>query len=177
MSAKIRITDLARPELTDVQRLAHEYGESLALDMSSQGILTEASLRTGLDDFGALDFVDRLSLWLDEVGQDPDRLRIANLSLRNSCVRYVSNRLLTHDLLRRHPEIHDIKIERPIIILGLPRTGTTHLLNLLSADQSMRSMPLWESYEPIPMPGDGAGLMVAIRVMCGAPKSGNKCKS
>ena len=157
MSAKIRITDLGRPDLTDVQRLAHEYGESLALDMSPQGILAEASLRTGLDDFGALDFVDRMSLWLDEVGQDPDRLRIANLSLRNSCVRYASNRLLTHDLLRRHPEIHDIKIERPIIILGLPRTGTTHLLNLLSADQSMRSMPLWESYEPIPMPGDGAG--------------------
>lgn len=151
---KIHISDLAEPQLTDMQRLAHQYGETLTLDMSLNGVLEDAVARTGLTDFGATDFTYRLSLWLDEVGQDPDRLGIGNLSLRNSCVRYASNRLLTQDLLQRHPEIHDIKIERPIIIVGLPRTGTTHLLNLLSADQSLRSMPLWESYEPIAQRGE-----------------------
>ena len=157
MTTKIRISDLREPQLSDLQKMARDYGESLSLDMSSAGILQEAMTRTGLDDFGPMDFVGRLNMWLDEVAHDPDRLGIGQLSLRNSCVRYAANRLLTHDLLRRHPEIHDIKIERPIIIVGLPRTGTTHLLNVLSADDRLRSMPLWESYEPIPMVGEDAG--------------------
>ena len=44
------------------------------------------------------------------------------------------NRLLLTTSLKRHPEILDIPIERPIVIAGLPRTGTTHLHNLLAAD-------------------------------------------
>ena len=151
---KIRISDLQNPQLSDLQFLARDYGETLSLDMSAERILEEATTRTGLTDFGPADFVARLDMWLDEVGNDPDRLGIGRLSLRNSCLRYASNRLLAHDLLRRHPEIHDIKIVRPIIILGLPRTGTTHLLNVLSADAHLRSLPLWESYEPIPIAGE-----------------------
>jgi hypothetical protein len=37
----------------------------------------------------------------------------------------------------------------PIVICGLPRTGTTHLHNLLSADPALRSLPYWESLEPV----------------------------
>ena len=153
---KIRISDLQNPQLSDLQKLARDYGETLSLDMSAESILEEATTRTGLTDFGPTDFVARLDMWLDEVGNDPDRLGIGRLSLRNSCLRYASNRLLAHDLLRRHPEIHDIKIVRPIIIPGLPRTGTTHLLNVLSADAHLRSLPLWESYEPIPIAGESS---------------------
>jgi len=53
----------------------------------------------------------------------------------------IKNRLLIQDVLIRHPEIHDIEITRPIIIAGLPRTGTTHLHNLISADPALRSLP------------------------------------
>jgi len=158
MPTKIRISDLGDPQLSDIQQMARDYGDSLSLDMSSAGVLGDAIARTGLDDFGPMDFVDRLDMWLEEVASDPDRLGIGQLSLRNSCVRYASNRLLTRDLLRRHPEIHDIRITRPIIIIGLPRTGTTHLLNVLSADTRLRSMPLWESYEPIAMPHEAPGV-------------------
>ncbi|MFM8563473.1 MAG: sulfotransferase family protein [Acidimicrobiia bacterium] len=158
MPTKIRISDLGDPQLSDIQQMARDYGDSLSLDMSSAGVLGDAIARTGLDDFGPMDFVDRLDMWLEEVASDPDRLGIGQLSLRNSCVRYAANRLLTRDLLRRHPEIHDIRITRPIIIVGLPRTGTTHLLNVLSADTRLRSMPLWESYEPIAMPHEAPGV-------------------
>ena len=37
----------------------------------------------------------------------------------------------------------------PIVICGLPRTGTTHLHNLMSADPALRSLPYWESLEPV----------------------------
>src|SRR5262249_61288493 len=55
-------------------------------------------------------------------------------------------------LSRRPPEIGREPIERPIIIAGLPRTGTTHLHNLISQDPSLRSLPYWESLEPVPDP-------------------------
>jgi len=61
---------------------------------------------------------------------------------------------LIQDLLLRHPEIHKVTIMAPIIVAGLPRSGTTHLLNLMAADQRLRALPLWESYEPVPMPGE-----------------------
>ena len=61
---------------------------------------------------------------------------------------------MIHDTQQRHPEIHDEQIDRPIIIAGLPRSGTTHLVNLIAADTRLQSLPLWESYEPVPHPGE-----------------------
>jgi hypothetical protein len=59
------------------------------------------------------------------------------------------NRLLLEDLVKRHPEILSETIAKPIVICGLPRTGTTHLHNLMSSDPAFRSLPYWESVEPI----------------------------
>jgi len=67
-------------------------------------------------------------------------------------VQLLKNRLLLTDLLTRHPEVLEIELEPPIIIAGLPRTGTTHLHNLLASDPGLRSLPYWESLEPIPLP-------------------------
>ena len=69
----------------------------------------------------------------------------------------LKNRLLIEDLLGRHPEILDEQIVAPIIICGLPRTGTTHLHNLMSADPALRSLPYWESLEPVLPASRGPG--------------------
>ena len=62
---------------------------------------------------------------------------------------------LRHEALwRDNPEIGDVEVSRPIIIAGLPRTGTTHLLNLISVDSRLRSLQYWESLEPFPAPGE-----------------------
>jgi hypothetical protein len=50
-----------------------------------------------------------------------------------------------------------VQLGAPIIVVGLPRSGTTHLVNLIAADDRLRSMPLWEGYEPVPLRGDGPG--------------------
>jgi hypothetical protein len=72
-------------------------------------------------------------------------------------LKYAVNRLRIRDLLKQHPEILDIEIEKPVIVIGLPRSGTTNLVNLLAADSRFRSMPLWESYEPVPDPTEAVG--------------------
>jgi len=76
------------------------------------------------------------------------------MNLRNYLVRYAANRLLLQDLWKREPGILETEIRAPVIVAGLPRSGTTHLVNLLAADRRFRSLPLWESYEPVPLPGE-----------------------
>jgi hypothetical protein len=148
----IRITDLTAPRFSDVQRIALRYGDDHPVELTESAVLDAARLRTGLDSFGADDFRARMNLWLDDVDADVDRTGLGRRMIFDYCVRYAANRQRIVDLLTRHPEIRETPIEAPIIVVGLPRSGTTHLLNLLSADTRLRSLPLWESYEPVADP-------------------------
>lgn len=157
LTEKIAIPDLAQPVLSDIQREALQFTETLVVDFNIDSILADAKRKTQLDDFGADGFGEdnwlrRLQLLCDEWGGDDGLTNIGKLSLRNKLVLFARNRLLIRDLLKRHPEIHDEKIEQPVIVCGLPRSGTTHLVNLLAADSRLRSLPLWESYEPVLSP-------------------------
>jgi hypothetical protein len=67
---------------------------------------------------------------------------------------FLKGRLRVVDHLKRHPEILDLDVPAPLIIAGLPRTGTTHLHSLLGADPGLRSLPYWEAQEPLPAPGE-----------------------
>jgi len=154
---RIRIEDLAEPVLTDFQKTALDFTESRPVELTMGAVLNAANEAIGLDDFGPDDFHERLDLMLREVDEDPERTGLGRLSLYNDAVRWASNRLLIHDLLKKHPEIDDVEITRPIIVIGLPRSGTTHLVNLIGADQRLRSMPLWEGQAPVPGPGDAPG--------------------
>lgn len=153
----IRIEDLRHPILDEGQKAAMAYGESQKVTLTVDAVLAAAAQQTGLDDFGPTDFHERLALWLAEVDDDPNRTGLGRLIHWNDCVRYAGTRLRIRDLLKRHPEIHDQKIQKPIIVIGLPRSGTTHLVNLVASDQRLRSMPLWEGQEPVPDPREKPG--------------------
>ncbi|MFP8875782.1 MAG: sulfotransferase [Myxococcota bacterium] len=154
---KIRIEDLAKPILTEAQKQALAQGEQTEVDLSVPSVLSAAVERTGLENFGPDDFRERLALWLSEMDEDPERTGLGRMIHWNDCVRYAANRLRMHDLVARHPEIHEQEIRQPIIVVGLPRSGTTHLVNLIAADQRLRSIPLWESQEPVPDPREKPG--------------------
>src|SRR5260370_8877588 len=75
---------------------------------------------------------------------------LGRLLLRQMLLQLLTPRLLVQDLVIRHPEILELPVPSPIVILGLPRTGTTHLHNLMSCDPGLRSLPYWESLQPVP---------------------------
>ncbi|MCU0311843.1 MAG: sulfotransferase [Acidimicrobiales bacterium] len=154
---EIRIDDLAEPVLNDVQRMGLEYGETVRTELSVDAVCEAAVAATGLDDFGPDDFRERLDVQLSEMDADPERTGLGRLLMFGDCARYAANRLRIHDLLRRQPEILDVEIVKPVIVVGLPRSGTTNLVNLLASDSRFRSMPLWESYEPVPDPRESVG--------------------
>jgi hypothetical protein len=115
-----------------------------------------ARVDTGLDDFGADDYRERLDLYLSDLrGIDMHGPGIVNF--HSQLVQWLKNRLLLTELLKRHPEIPDVELLPPVVIAGLPRTGTTHLHNMLSAAPTFRSLPYWESVEPFPLAAE-AGL-------------------
>ena len=150
----ITIDDLSAPVLTEAAQAAMEMVADMSVALNPDDILAEAKDTLSLEDFGDMEFMPRLSLLCEEWGQDKTINNLGLLGLRGKLVTFAKNRLLIKDLLTCHPEIHDVKIDAPIIVAGLPRSGTTHLLNLLAADSRLRSLPLWESYEPVPTPGE-----------------------
>ena len=148
------ITDMRSPVLSDVQKAALAGAAQEEFDFSSEAILAAAKKQTGLDDFGSMDFVERLDLWCECVEEDEFLSAVGRAALWSMFLRYASDRLRVEDICKRHPEILDIKIDRPIIVAGPPRSGTTHLLGLLSADERLRSLPWWEAIAPVPTAED-----------------------
>jgi hypothetical protein len=147
----VRIDDLAEPRYADDVRAILDFME----DAGSQLVLEPAGLKqaamaeTGLDDFGAADFEPRLELLCRAMREEGGFNGAGVLQQHTFIAGLLKNRLLVEDLVTRHPEILDEQISAPIIICGLPRTGTTHLHNLMSADPALRSLPYWESLEPV----------------------------
>jgi Sulfotransferase family len=154
---EIRIRDLARPQLSELQQNVRAAAERIEVRFEADGLLAEAVRRTGLEDFGADDFRARLDVWLEAMREDDNASGAGRVGLWNDVLRYLINRLRVEDAIRRHPEILEQEISKPIIVVGLPRSGTTHLVNLIAADRRLRSLPYWESREPVPIPGEGPG--------------------
>jgi hypothetical protein len=144
----MRIDDLAAPRQTEAALAAIATAAQVSVVLTVDAVLESARVQTGLSDFGAMDFAERLGIMLRSAEEDGLN-EMGRLLFFNDMVRYAANRLLVEDVIRRHPEILDIPIDRPIIILGMPRTGTTHLVNMIAADKRLRSLPYWESLHPV----------------------------
>lgn len=73
-------------------------------------------------------------------------------SMRGTLINTLANRLKVEDYLQKHPQLLDAPIEKPMFVFGLPRTGTTLLINLLNTDPERRSFLRWESLNSVPPP-------------------------
>ena len=122
--------------------------------LTSEALHTAARDATGLNDFGDDDYRERLDVYLAALVGLDELHDCGRVNFFSQLSQWLKNRLLLTDLLRRHPEIHDIELAPPVIIAGLPRTGTTHLHNMLAACPTFRTMPYWESAEPFPLPAE-----------------------
>ncbi len=152
----IDFDDLTSPRLTDVQRQILEFTEARRVDLDIGAMLAEAVDQAGADDLDDSDgFGERLAAHVAAIEADEGLTQLTRTSLRQRVVRLLRNRLSLVDLVKRYPEIESIGIEKPLIVVGMPRSGTTHLVNLIAADPRRRALPYWESQEPIPAPGQG----------------------
>jgi len=154
---EVRIGDLREPRRTAEEQALHDAAVAMHVDLAVGGIVGEARSTTGLDDFGDETLVDRLTAQVAAVEADTGLSGLGRYIVRRRLVGLLAARLRFEDFVRRHPEALEVELERPVIVVGLPRSGTTHLVNLLAADSRFRSMPWWEVVEPTPVLGDGPG--------------------
>ena len=148
MSNKITINDLSNPTLTEFQKTAKNYGETLKVELTSEAVIQKASEKSKLQDFGDEDFISRLDILMQSVSNDEGLAGIGKLGIFNDQVRYAENRLKFERFKKKFPEYNEEVISKPIIIIGLPRSGTTHLLNLIASDSRLKSIPYWQSLRP-----------------------------
>lgn len=154
----IRITDLRNPERDSGQQALYESALAMTVDLDPDQLVAAARKRTGLRSFGADHTVlDRLAAQVRAVEADTGLTGLGRYMIRRRLIGLLSARLRFEDFVRRFPEALEIPLDPPVVVMGLPRSGTTHLVNLLAADRRLRSLPWWEAAEPIPVWGDGPG--------------------
>jgi len=122
------------------------------MPLSVPALLDAARAATGLEDFGDPSFRDGLEVLVDAIEHEANPNEAGRMGLAGQITGYLSERLRIEGCYRRHPEIAAQRIEGPIFITGLPRTGTTALSHLLAADPDTRSLRMWESQAPTPPP-------------------------
>ena len=131
--------------------------------LESQAILAEAQRRAGLSDFGDPAFREPLEVLLRSLRKEARLNAVGRAMQFERNVGLLVNRLRTEDGYRRHPEIADERIERPLVIVGLARTGTTMLHRMMASDPRWLALLWYESRNPAPFP-DSEGAAVDPRV-------------
>lgn len=147
------ITDLADPRLPDEfrqldERIARRDPHSALVP---ERLLAEASELSGLDDFGDDWFRAPLEMLCWSLRTEADLSPLGALSQRIQLVRLLSARLRVEKLIADNPAIETEPAGSPVVIAGLPRSGTTFLHGLLGCDPGMRALAADESEGP-PLP-------------------------
>jgi hypothetical protein len=125
-------------------------GQSL---LASESLLHEIACRmTGLDDFGDSDYLAGLRILLRSYDEDVDLTEQGRTMSAGMCIVALAGRLTSEAAWAAHPEYRDVEIERPVIIIGLPRTGTTALHRMLCRDAKHQGLELWLAQTPMPRP-------------------------
>lgn len=121
--------------------------------LNAANLLDAARRETGLSDFGDASFREPLERLVAALNTEA-RLNVAGYAYFGERIRNILiTRLRAEDWFRRYPEILEEEIHTPLVIVGLPRTGTTMMHRTISADHRMYS-PLWyEVRFPVPLPG------------------------
>ena len=139
-------------------RLANHLGTGLAgagLDipaLEAERLLSRASRKTGLNDFGDDSFREGLTRLVDGLNHEAQLSQVGRIVAHYNLVDHLCVRLRLVDYRKHRSEVAQQSIERPVFILGLPRTGTTILFELLGQDPAMRSPASWEVAKPLPPP-------------------------
>ncbi len=121
--------------------------------------LLETSLKesgTGARAFRDTRFITNL----EKVLEIPNNIPISQTGLQIMLVnstRFLVNRARWEADIEKHPEILDEDVDDPIVVLGLPRSGTTKMQRFLSADPMLQATPAWAMWNPAPFPGEQRG--------------------
>ncbi len=120
--------------------------------LDEASLLAEAERATGLSDYGDDLWREPFGVYIKSLEEEAQLTLMGRLMARNDVILWLSTRLRVTDLLKRHPEILDEQIRAPMFIVGLPRSGTSILFELLWQDPAVGVPLMWEALQPCPPP-------------------------
>lgn len=123
--------------------------------LGSDALMEAARAASGLVEFGDLGFVDRLDRYLDALRREARLSETGVAAEQGQLTRLLINRLRVHDALTRNPDAAKETVTDPVVIIGMPRSGTTKLHRLLARDDGFQILPLWKILNPVPLTPSG----------------------
>jgi len=122
------------------------------VNLTFDKLVARAQRNTGLKDFGEDEFEGPLKRLIASLENEADLNTLGRMMARGDILKTLENRLGIVDLFKRHPEIGDERIEKPLFVVGPPRSGTTIFHDLLAMDADNRVPLSWECAYPLPPP-------------------------
>lgn len=123
-------------------------------------VISDAAERAGIDVGGVTvgdpSWMEPLDVLVASLNHEARLTPMGEMILADQLVKPLANRFMVDDWHARHPTLRDSPVDRPVFILGLPRTGTTLLSYLLDADAHNRSLRRWEAFDAVPPPASSA---------------------
>jgi len=133
-------------------RALRDHGQEL-VEFDVPGMLEEARRQAQADDFGEPDFMPALGVLIESAERDASLSLLGRSGLRDAIVNALAQRLLRVRHRRARPNGATSALLPPVIVLGLPRSGTTLLHRLLALAPEARALRYWELRRPLPPPG------------------------
>ena len=121
--------------------------------MNVDTIIANARAATGLEDLGDPSQLEGLPILVKASNEEARLSEAGAARWEQSITANLINRMKVVDYAKRHPELLERPIEKPTFVFGLPRTGTTLTINLLSADPGRRCYRRFESLASVPPVG------------------------
>src|SRR5215467_7829698 len=113
--------------------------------LDTQELCAAAKRRTGLDDFGTPALEPALSNLVNSLEQEADLHPLGRLLMRIHLLGLLETRLrLAHEWRQNAEALEAESIRRPIFIVGMPRSGSTFLHELMAEDPNHRAPRVWE---------------------------------
>lgn len=147
---QIRITDMHLPVQTDAMKamLKALDGQDISLEKDVLIGLAKQQLDVDIDiDDGLL---DRFKAVFDEAVSNAPMHQVGRQMFQQLVVGGIVFNSRMNALRKQHPGIEDIPIKEPLVVAGMPRSGTTYLLQLLAAEDDFIAIKKWEAVTPFP---------------------------
>jgi hypothetical protein len=142
-----------RPQwLVAVNREGSYYDLPAVVPLDEESLLQHARRTTGLQDFGDDLWREPFHILVNSLEQEAQLTLMGRLMARSDIILWLSTRLKVVDTLKKYPQILEEKIVAPMVIVGLPRSGTSILFELLSQDPEAGVPLMWEALQPCPPP-------------------------
>ncbi|MCW1428669.1 sulfotransferase family protein [Novosphingobium sp. JCM 18896] len=106
----------------------------------------------GSDDFGPADYLPGLKVFLQSMDYDPRFTEHGHRAAWGQVVHVLKGRAHAVKAMKANPGFDTKPIVSPVVITGVPRTGTTALHRLMAVDPRFQGLQTWLLDSPMPRP-------------------------